>query len=97
MTSTSEIAIRIYHTHIIQYILILYEIADSLNIDLSTSINSVPTQYTDNLQDLNSVIKLMFLHSELEKFNNHQIIPEVHSLLDHTSLLVSVTIKEGHI
>ena len=39
----------------------------------------------------------MFLHSELEEFNNHQIIPEVHSPSDHTSLLVSVTIKEEQI
>ena len=36
----------------------LHEVADSLNLDLFTSINSVPTQYANNLQDLNLVIKI---------------------------------------
>jgi len=39
----------------------------------------------------------MFLCPESEKFNNHQITPELCSLSDHTPLLVSITIKEEFI
>jgi len=41
----------------------LHEISDSLSLELSTPINPVSTQYTDNAQDSNLVINLMFCHS----------------------------------
>jgi len=34
----------------------LWEVANSLNLDLSMPINLVPTWYTDNSQDLNLVL-----------------------------------------
>ena len=39
----------------------LQEVADSFGLEMSTSINPVPTKYIDNSQDLNSVLDLMFL------------------------------------
>ena len=72
-------------------------IADSLNLELSMLINLVLTWYPDNSQDSNSVIDLMFLHADLEKFNNYQIILELYSSFDHALISVSVTIKEEHI
>lgn len=76
---------------------ILHEIADSLNLELSMLINLVLTWYTDNPQDSNSVIDLMFLYADLEKFNNYHIILELCSSFDHALISVSVTIKEEHI
>jgi len=50
---------------------------DSFNLELSVSINQVPTQYVDNYQDSNLVIDLMFFWADAEKFNNHQISPDL--------------------
>jgi len=76
---------------------ILHEIADSLNLELSMPINLVLTWYTDNPQDSNSVIDLMFLYADLEQFNNYQIMLELYSPSDHALIFVSVTIKEEYI
>ena len=39
----------------------------------------------------------MFLRIGLEKLNNYIILPDIQSLLDYASLLVSITLKEGFI
>jgi len=58
-------------SHYLLYSGILREIADNLNLDLSTFINPVSTQYVDNSQNSNLVIDLMFLYAKSEGFNNH--------------------------
>ena len=60
----------LYPHHLI-YSNTLWKVADGLNLDLSIPINPVLIQYTNNPQDLNSVISLMFLYAESNKFNNH--------------------------
>ena len=40
---------------------ILREVTDFFNLELSTSINQVPTRYADNPSEFNSVSNLMFL------------------------------------
>jgi len=72
----------------------IQEVADSFNSELSTPINPVPTQYTDNPQDYNSVIDLMFFWEEVEKSNNYHISSDFCSLSDYAPLLVSIIIKE---
>ena len=59
------------YSHYLSYSGILREIADNLNLDLSTPINLVSTQYVDNSQNSNLVIDLMFLYAKSEGFNNH--------------------------
>ena len=54
----------------------LTNITDSLNICLSKFTNQVLTRYADNLNNLNSVINLMFLHQNSEEFDNHMIYSE---------------------
>jgi len=39
----------------------LQEVVNSFDLEISTSINPVPTRYMDNSQDLNSVLDLIFL------------------------------------
>ena len=52
----------------------LKELADSFNIELSTSVNQVPMQYTNNSQDSNSVLDLMFFCFTSEELNNQMIL-----------------------
>jgi len=54
----------------------LFIIADSFNLDLSIPTNPVPTRYSDTMGESDLVIDLMFLHSSLNKLNNHAIYPE---------------------
>jgi len=49
----------------------LHKISNSLSLELSISINPVPTQYADNAQDSNSLIDLMFLQPNHGGFDNH--------------------------
>jgi len=51
----------------------------------------VPTRYTDNPNNLNSVIDLKFLQPNLDKFDNHVIYPKWRLLLDHASLIVKIS------
>ena len=69
-----------YYHHLIHSD-ILCKVADSLDLDLSIPINPVPTQYTDNPQDLNSVIDLIFLCTKTEEFNNYHISPDLKAFL----------------
>jgi len=51
----------------------------------------------DSPQDLNSVLDLMFLYTNIEEFNNYTISPDFWGLSNHTSLSVYIIIKEKFI
>ena len=51
----------------------LFIIVDSFNLDLSISTNPIPTRYSDTPRVSDSVLDLMFLHSDLSKLNCHVI------------------------
>ena len=57
----------------------------------------IPTQYTDNPKNSTLVLDSMFLWTEVEEFNNHQILPNLQSPSNYTSLLVFIIIKEEFI
>lgn len=57
-------------------------------------INQVPTCHTDNSQDLNLVIDLMFFQTNMEEFNNYSNLCR---LFDHASLLVYIINKKEFI
>ena len=51
-------------------------IADLMDLYLSKSTHQVPTRYSDNMNESNSVINLMFLRPNLLELNNYMIHPE---------------------
>ena len=75
----------------------LVEIAKSFDLLLSSAIQQVPTRYSDNANNSNSVINLMFLWLNSAEFNNHEIYPELWFSSDHTLLTINVIIKKEFI
>jgi len=72
-------------------------IADSFNLDLSFPTNRVPTRYSNNKNDSNSVIDLMFLWSSLRKLDSHLIHLDWHLSLDHAFLMITIPIVEEYV
>ena len=80
-----------HHTFISDDFLI---ITDLFNLDLSNPTNQVLTRYSDNINDSNLVIDLMFLHSSSRELNNHSIYPEWYLTSYHASLTITIPIVE---
>jgi len=57
----------------------------------------MPTQYSDNTNNINSVINLFFLQSNSTEFNNHIILPKLWFSSDHTPLTVDNSINKEFI
>ena len=75
----------------------LLEIADLFNLERLLSINLVPTRYTDNPNNSDSIIDLIFLRGHFEKFNTHLILPNIRSLFDYAPLIINIVIQEEFI
>ena len=84
----------LYHS---TYIDNLREIAESFDLELSMSVNQVLMWYTDNSQDSNLVLDLMFPHTNIEEFNNHSILTNLQGPSFYASLSVYIIIKEEFI
>jgi len=75
----------------------LREIANSFDLELLMPINQVLIQYTDLSQDTNSVLDLMFLYANTQKFNNYFILTDIQKPSDHVLSSVYIIIKEEFI
>jgi len=75
----------------------LIVIADSFNLNLLVSINQVPTRYSDNDDNSNLVIDLMFLYYNSSELNNHSIHSNLCLTSDHTLLTITIPITEENI
>ena len=75
----------------------LFAIADSFNLFLSFPTEQVPTRFSDNANDLDSVLDLMFLWCNSEEINSHVIYPDWQLTSDHISLMITIPIIEKHI
>ena len=64
---------------------------------MSNLTNQVPTGYSDNEHDSNSIIDLMFLHNSSSELDNHSIYPDWRLSSDHTSLTIVILIVKEYI
>jgi len=64
---------------------------------MSKPTNQVPTRYSDNQNDSNSVIDLIFFQQNSSELDNHTVHPEWRLLSDHAPLTVNIVIFEKHI
>ena len=60
------------------------------SLDLSSPISQVLTRYSNNINNSNSVIDLMFLRSSSSKLNNHSIHPNWCLISDNTPLPIPI-------
>ena len=72
-------------------------IANLFNLDLSSPTNQVLTRYSDNANDLNLVIDLMFFYSRSSELNNHSIHSNQNLMSDHILLTITIPIVEERI
>jgi len=75
----------------------LFEVTNSLHLELSRPTEQVPTRYLDNQQDFNLVINLMFLRLESMENDNNTIYPNWRLTSDHAPLTINISIFEEHI
>ena len=75
----------------------LFEIADSLGLEISKPIENVPTRYSDNPQETDSIIDLVFLRPNSSKLDNHHIHLNWRLLFGYTPISVDIPILEEHI
>jgi len=72
-------------------------IADFFNLNLSTPINQVSTRYSNNDNNSNLVIDLIFLQYNSTKLNNHSIYPNWCLTFDHVLLIITIPIAKINI
>ena len=75
----------------------LFAIANSFNLCLSYLIDQVSTRYSDNTNNLNSVIDLMFLCCDFSELNMHSIHSEWHLMFNHAPLTITFSIVKKYI
>ena len=75
----------------------LFAIADSFNLFLSFSTEQVPTRFSDNVNDSDSVLDLMFLQCNSEEINSHVIHPDWQLTSNHVPSTITIPIIKEHI
>ena len=75
----------------------LFDIADSFQLEISKLTEFFPTGYSDNNQDSNSVLDLVFLQLFLTEFDNYHIYPDWRLTSDHAPITINILIFDKHI
>ena len=76
---------------------LLNDIANSMDLYMFKATNHIPIRYSDNQNNLNLIIDLMFLHLNSSKLDNHTIYPEQRLSSDYVLLTIDIAIIEEHI
>jgi len=80
-----------------QYRNILFEVANSFQLEISKPVKFHPTRYSNDPSISNSVLDLVFLWPGYPEFNSHRIYLEWRLSLDHTAITVEIPIIKEHI
>ena len=83
-----------HHSSISDNLLI---IANSFNLNLSIPINQILTKYSDNVNDSDSVINLMFLQCSSTELDNYSIYSKWCITSNHMPLTITIPIVEENI
>jgi len=75
----------------------LFDIADSFSLNVSKPIENVLARFSDNSNNANSVLDLVFLCPSFPEFNHHIIHPSWRLFSDHTLITVDISICEERI
>ena len=75
----------------------LFKIADSFHVELSKPTEILSTRYSDNTQDSNLVLDLVFLHPNSMEHNNHHIHSEWRLTSNHASITIDIHIYEEQV
>jgi len=75
----------------------LFDIADSFSLALSKPIENFPIRFSDNDQNSNSVLNLIFTWPSSTEFNWHHIHPDWRLSSDHTPITVDIPIRDEDI
>jgi len=70
----------------------LFNITDSFHLELSKPAEFLPIKYSDNSQDLSSVLDLVFLCPNLSEHNNYHIHPDWRLTSNHAPITVDISI-----
>ena len=75
----------------------LFEIMDLFQLEISEPYKFFPTRYSDNPQNSNSVLDLVFLCPGSSELNNHYIYPSWRLSSDHTPITINISIIEEQV
>jgi len=70
---------------------ILFDITDSFQLEISKLVKFFSTRYSNNTQDLNSVLDLIFLCPFSPEFDNHIIYPNWRLTSDYAPITVNIS------
>ena len=73
------------------------DIADSFSLDISKPLENVPTRFSNNNHNANSVLDLVFLYPSSLEFNCHHIHPNWRLSSDYAPITVKVSICKERI
>ena len=76
---------------------ILFDIADSFQLEISKPTENFLTRYSDNNQDSNSILDLVFLWPNWIELNNYYIYLDWRLFSDHASISVDISIVKEQI
>ena len=75
----------------------LFDIVNSFLLDISKPLENIPTRFSNNDHNTNSVLDLVFLCPSSSEFNCHCIHPNWRLSLDHAPITIEVSIYEEKI